>query len=205
MFTGIVQGTGKIIHIENHDSFKTLHVELPPDLLDNLKIGASIANDGCCLTVTSIQSPQVTFDVIAETLEKTTLKSKKIGDLMNIERSLVLGSEIGGHLMSGHIFGEGKIIHIEKRDQCADFTLQVPAAMTPYLLHKGFVGIDGASLTIGDVDHDRFNLHLIPETLAITHFDAKKVGDFVNIEVDAQTQAIVDTVERYLKTKSNLN
>lgn len=205
MFTGIVQGVGKIIQIEDHIAFKTFHVELPLALSDDIQIGASIANDGCCLTVTSVEQDliqsTVTFDLIPETLSITTLGNKKVGDLVNIERSLKFGSEIGGHIMSGHIFCKGKIIELIHKDQTSDLTIEVPTKAMPYLFYKGFVGVDGASLTIGKVQHNQFKLHLIPETLALTTFQFKQIGDEVNIEIDNQTQTIVETVERYLSAR----
>lgn len=205
MFTGIVQGIAKIIKIENHDAYKTFHVELPVSLSHEIKIGASIANDGCCLTVTSVNKNTVTFDVVSETLFITTLKHKKVGNFINIERSLMFGSEIGGHLMSGHIFCEGKIVEIYHKDQSCDLTIEAPQKAMPYIFHKGFIGIDGASLTVGKIEKNQFQLHLIPETLNLTTLKWKEIGDHVNIELDSQTQAIVDTVERYLSAKSELN
>lgn len=205
MFTGIVQGVAQIIKIEDHGTFKTFYVELPVSLSKEIKVGASIANDGCCLTVTSVTENIVTFDVILETLAITTLKHRKEGDYVNIERSLIFGSEIGGHIMSGHIFCEGTIVDIQPKEKACDLTIEVPSKAMPYILYKGFIGIDGASLTIGQIKNNQFELHLIPETLNLTTLKWKKMGDQVNIELDSQTQAIVDTVEHYLATKSITN
>lgn len=203
MFSGIVQGIGRIVDIKEQDKLRTFYVELPNEISQNIKIGASIANDGCCLTVTSHTDRVVTFDVMEETLSVTTLKYRKIGDEINIERSLKFGDEIGGHLMSGHISCLGEIIGIVKTDTNCKMTIQLPTEFMKYVLYKGFIGVDGASLTVGDVTENRFNLHLIPETLAITTLKNKVVGDKVNIEIDSQTQSIVDTVERVLASKQN--
>jgi riboflavin synthase len=201
MFTGIVQGVGQIIDIVDQDKLRTYKVKLPHNLTDNIEIGASIANDGCCLTVTSIENNYVTFDIMQETLALTTLGNKKLNDLVNIERSAKYGDEIGGHVMSGHISCTATITNIQKTATNCQMTLSMPEKFMKYVLYKGFIGIDGASLTVGDVNDNQFNIHLIPETLAITTLDTKKVGDSVNIEIDSQTQAIVDTVERVLAVK----
>ena len=201
MFTGIVQGVGKIIDIIDQDKLRTYQVKLPHHLINNIEIGASIANDGCCLTVTGIENDCVTFDIMQETLALTTLGSKKLNDLVNIERSAKYGDEIGGHVMSGHVSCRASIIDIQKTATNCQMTLAIPERFIKYVLFKGFIGIDGASLTVGEVKDNQFNIHLIPETLAITSLDSKKIGDEVNIEIDSQTQAIVDTVERVLATK----
>ncbi|PXY92891.1 riboflavin synthase subunit alpha [Gilliamella apis] len=201
MFTGIVQGVGQIIDIIDQDKLRTYKVKLPAKLTQHIKIGASIANDGCCLTVTDFQDDWVTFDIMQETLALTTLGSKKLNDLVNIERSAKYGDEIGGHVMSGHVSCRATIIDIRKTATNCQMTLAMSEKFMKYVLFKGFIGIDGASLTVGEVKDNQFNIHLIPETLAITTLDSKKIGDEVNIEIDSQTQAIVDTVERVLATK----
>ena len=201
MFTGIVQGVGQIIDIIDQDKLRTYKVKLPAKLTQHIKIGASIANDGCCLTVTDFQDDWVTFDIMQETLALTTLGSKKLNDLVNIERSAKYGDEIGGHVMSGHVSCRASIIDIQKTATNCQMTLAIPERFIKYVLFKGFIGIDGASLTVGEVKDNQFNIHLIPETLAITTLGSKKIGDEVNIEIDSQTQAIVDTVERVLATK----
>ena len=198
MYTGIVQGVGEIIDIIDQDKLRTYKVKLPAKLTQHIEIGASIANDGCCLTVTDFKDDWVTFDIMQETLALTTLGDKNINDLVNIERSAKYGDEIGGHVMSGHISCTATIVDIQKTATNCQMTLELPYKFTKYVLYKGFIGIDGASLTVGDVMDNRFKINLIPETLAITTLDSKKVGDRVNIEIDSQTQAIVDTVERVL-------
>ncbi|OCG13496.1 riboflavin synthase subunit alpha [Gilliamella sp. App6-5] len=201
MFTGIVQGVGQIIDIKDQDKLRTYKVKLPHQLTDKIEIGASIANDGCCLTVTGFDKDVVSFDIMEETLALTTLGDKKINDYVNIERSAKYGDEIGGHVMSGHISCTATIIDIQKTATNCHMALKLPPQFIKYILYKGFIGIDGASLTVGEVNDNYFHIHLIPETLAITTLDAKKVGDKVNIEIDSQTQAIVDTVERVLAAR----
>lgn len=198
MFTGIVQGTGQIIEIIDQDKLRTYKVKLPAKLTQHIEIGTSIANDGCCLTVTDFKNDWVIFDIMQETLALTTLGDKKMNDFVNIERSAKYGDEVGGHIMSGHISCIATIITIQKTATNCQMILELPAQFAKYVLYKGFIGIDGTSLTVGDVKDNRFKINLIPETLAITTLDSKKVGDRVNIEIDSQTQAIVDTVERVL-------
>ena len=202
MFTGIVQGTGKIIHIHQPSAdFRSHTVALPEHMVHNLQIGASIAHNGCCLTITQINGNQATFDLMAETLAKTNLGSLKTGDSVNLERAARFGDEIGGHPMSGHIIATTPISRIEHSAHNRTLYFRLPPQLAAYILPKGFIGLDGCSLTIGDVTAHEFSVHLIPETLQRTLFGSRKVGDSINIEIDAQTQAIVDTVERVLAQK----
>ena len=184
MFTGIVQGTGKIVHIHQPSAdFRSHTVALPEHMAHNLQIGASVAHNGCCLTITRINGNQATFDLMAETLAKTNLGSLK---------------NIGGHPMSGHIIATTPISRIEQNAHNRTLYFRLPPQLAAYILPKGFIGLDGCSLTIGDVTAHEFSVHLIPETLQRTLFGSRQVGDSINIEIDAQTQAIVDTVERVL-------
>ncbi|MEB5971098.1 riboflavin synthase subunit alpha [Pantoea dispersa] len=199
MFTGIVQGTAEIVAIDEKELFRTHTVRLPAELLPGLALGASVAHNGCCLTVTAIDGDRVSFDLIKETLRITNLGELRVGDVVNIERAAKFSDEIGGHLMSGHIMTTAEICKIIQSEHNREvwFKLQ-DAAQIKYILHKGFVGIDGISLTVGDVTKSKFCVHLIPETLERTTLGAKKLGHKVNIEIDPHTQAIVDTVERVL-------
>ncbi|MDF7667674.1 riboflavin synthase subunit alpha [Orbaceae bacterium ESL0727] len=203
MFTGIVQGVGHIIEITDQDKLRSYKVQLPPKLTNKIEVGASIANDGCCLTVTKHEGDWVAFDIMQETLALTTLGTKKLGDKVNIERSAKYGDEIGGHVMSGHISCVATITAIQKTATNCQMQLTLPAQFMKYVLYKGFIGVDGASLTVGQIKDNHFDIHLIPETLALTTLDEKKVGDQVNIEIDSQTRAIVDTVERVLASRDN--
>lgn len=199
MFTGIVQGTAEIIAVEEKELFRTHIVRLPEALLPGLALGASVAHNGCCLTVTAIDGDLVSFDLIKETLRITNLGELTVGDVVNIERAAKFSDEIGGHLMSGHIMTTAEICKIIQSENNREvwFKLQ-DASQIKYILHKGFVGIDGISLTVGDVTKTKFCVHLIPETLERTTLGAKKFGHKVNIEIDPHTQAIVETVERVL-------
>ena len=202
MFTGIVQGMGRVVSVEQPAAdFRTHTVELPEDMAGGLQTGASVAHNGCCLTVTETDGRTARFDLMAETLDKTNLGRLKAGDLVNLERAARFGDEIGGHLMSGHITATTEILRIERTEHNTTMHFALPAALKPYILPKGFVGLDGCSLTIGGVGEDSFCVHLIPETLRRTLFGTRQAGDTVNLEIDPQTQAIVDTVGRILAAK----
>ncbi|MGN6983714.1 riboflavin synthase subunit alpha [Neisseria sp. P0008.S010] len=202
MFTGIVQGMGRVVSIEQPAAdFRTHTVELPGDMAGGLQTGASVAHNGCCLTVTETDGRTARFDLMAETLDKTNLGRLKAGDLVNLERAARFCDEIGGHLMSGHITATTEILRIERTEHNTTMHFALPAALKPYILPKGFVGLDGCSLTIGNVGEDSFCVHLIPETLRRTLFGTRQAGDTVNLEIDPQTQAVVDTVGRILATK----
>ena len=157
------------------------------------------AIDGVCLTATDFSEEVVSFDVIPETLEKTTLGQLTKDSEVNVERSLRYGDEVGGHLLSGHIIGRGLIKKASEVGDGAQYTILPPPDVRKYIVTKGYVGIDGISLTIGDVHDDGFDLHLIPETLRLTTIGEKVVGDAVNLEIDSTTMMIVETVERMIK------
>ncbi|MGB1985389.1 MAG: riboflavin synthase subunit alpha [Candidatus Poseidoniaceae archaeon] len=197
MFTGIVQGRGEIVSIESGNEITTLRIRVPST--EGLAIGASISIDGVCLTATEFAEGIVSFDVIPETFEKTTLGELEVGGLVNVERSLRYGDEVGGHLLSGHIIGRGIISKADAVGDGAQYTILSPPDVRKYIVSKGYVGIDGISLTIGDVHDDGFDLHLIPETLRLTTLGEKQAGDAVNLEIDSTTMMIVETVERMMK------
>lgn len=202
MFTGIVQGVAKIIAIDEKPNFRTHVVALPPELLPGLETGASVAHNGCCLTVTHIDGDKVSFDLMKETLRITNLGELVPGDLVNIERAAKFRDEIGGHLMSGHIMTTAEVSKILTSENNRQIWLKPQdPTLLKYILHKGFIGIDGISLTVGEVTATRFCVHLIPETLQRTTLGNKKLGQRVNIEIDPQTQAVVDTVERVLASR----
>ena len=194
MFTGIVQGTGSVHSIEG-DSTRTFTIQIPST--DGLEVGGSVSIDGVCLTATSI-GQQVTFDVIPETIHRTTLGSLKPGDSVNVERALKFGDELGGHLLSGHIMGTAQISKVHNQD----YTICCPPEMSDYIQEKGYIAVDGISLTIGETDgNGGFDVHIIPETLRLTTLGKKSEGDRVNIEIDAMTQAVVETTKRMMEQR----
>ena len=198
MFTGIVQGTAQIVDIIEKDNFQTHIIELTPSLLEGLQMGASVAHNGCCLTVTAINADRVSFDLMQETLKVTNLGDLKIGSPVNIERAARFGDEIGGHQMSGHILFTAQVTEVINSDNNCQIWFEIPEQYKKFIFSKGYIGIDGISLTIGEVKNLQFNVNLIPETLQRTNIGSRKPGDRINIEIDPQTQAIVETVERVM-------
>lgn len=205
MFTGIVQGQTILSEKNGDEKLSRLTFRFPRSSLNQIQEGASIAINGTCLTVTTFNEKEsiACFDAIQETLRLTNLGSLNIGDSANFERAAKFGDEIGGHLMSGHIHSTVEVVNIKKSAENCSLYFKLSPQLKPYLLNKGFVGLNGCSLTIGEVTDEYFNVHLIPETLKITNFDQLTIGDKVNLELDSQTQAIVDTVERVLQQKRN--
>ncbi|CCW30014.1 Riboflavin synthase alpha chain [Xenorhabdus nematophila F1] len=202
MFTGIVQGKAPIVVIDEKTHFRTHIVKFPVELLSGIETGASVSHNGCCLTVTKIDGDLISFDLMKETLRLTNLGELKTGDLVNLERAAKFGDEIGGHLMSGHIISTAEIAKIFTSENNHEIWFRIhDKQLMKYILHKGFIGVDGISLTIGDVVNNRFCVHLIPETLERTTLGKKRLGQKVNIEIDPQTQTIVDTVERVMAQK----
>jgi len=197
MFTGIVLGKVPIIDIIDKGDVTAFTVDLS-GFDEGLEIGASVSIDGVCLTVTEINNSIVSFDVIQETLSRTTLGDLEVDSIVNYERSLKFGDEIGGHLLSGHIIATGLVGDKVESGDGLDLSILVPSSIEKYIIEKGYVAIDGISLTIGDVTNSRFNLHIIPETIRQTTINSKQVGDAVNIEIDSTTQTIVSTVERIM-------
>lgn len=209
MFTGIVQTKAQVIEFKGDDRFRTLTLSVASEYLANLSIGASIAINGVCLTVTDFkqnvgnQLGQVSFDIIDETLSKTNLLALAKGMNVNFERSVTFGAELGGHIVSGHIQTQAKIADIQASTDNCKMTLSLDQRWMKYILHKGFVSVNGCSLTVGNTTATSFDLHLIPETLKLTNLDIAVIGDHLNIEVDQQTYTTVETVERYLKQHQN--
>tara|TARA_B100000131_G_C18066665_1_gene592800 strand:- start:320 stop:937 length:618 start_codon:yes stop_codon:yes gene_type:complete len=195
MFTGIVSGTAKVSSLEKTESGCILTVDLE-GFVEGLEIGASVSIDGVCLTVVSIEGALVRFDAIKETLERTTMGDKKIGDLVNVERSLKVGDELGGHILSGHVMSSAKIIERKEDGMGIELLVENPEICRPFILEKGYIAVDGMSLTVGEVSQSYFGLYIIPETMRVTSIGKKTVGDGVNIEVDSRTQAVVETMLR---------
>tara|TARA_B100000925_G_scaffold56801_1_gene37512 strand:- start:121 stop:723 length:603 start_codon:yes stop_codon:yes gene_type:complete len=195
MFTGIVAGTAPIVEIGGDDTVRTFSVDLN-GFDSDLDIGASVSLDGVCMTVVNSDNGIVSFDAIYETLDRTTLSDRKVGDLLNVERSLRLGDELGGHILSGHIIGTAEILKRDEVGDGVDFLISIPDGCNQFILEKGYIAVDGMSLTVGKCHGDGFFLHIIPETLRITSIGSKSVGDLVNIEIDSRTQAVVEAMIR---------
>jgi len=199
MYGGITRGTFPVVRVEREPALLRFTVGLTDPLVEGLQIGASVSIDGVCQTVVSIAGHHVVFEAIRETLDKTTLDALTTDARVSVERSLRAGDEIGGHELAGHVIGTGQVRAAVHAGHVHDLHIAVPQAWMKYILHKGFIAVDGSSLTVGETDPSGgFALHLIPETLRLTNLGKKQPGDRVNIELDARTVAIVDTVERVL-------
>lgn len=200
MYTGIIQALSPVVKLDDASGLKRFVVEMPERLVVGLTTGASVSIDGVCLTVTTIKGNRISFDAMQETLQKTTIGSLKQGDSVNVERSAKMGDEIGGHPMSGHVSTMAKIIDLQQSENNTVMTFKVDPEWMRFIFSKGFIGLDGASLTVVDADKNAgtFKVWFIPETLRLTRFGSKTVGDRVNLEIDPQTQVIVETVERVL-------
>jgi riboflavin synthase len=201
MFTGIVAGMGRISHIEEKEVIRIV-IDFSMVSTEGLVEGASVSVDGVCLTVVEIDGQMISFDVIPETLSLTTLGEKIEGHWVNLERALKVGDELGGHILSGHILGVGEIIERSTGEEHLDILIDCPSDIMKFVQEKGYIAIDGISLTVGQVDEGGFYLHLIPETLRFTTIGGKGLGEHVNIEVDSMTQTIVSTVERILEERA---
>jgi riboflavin synthase len=201
MFTGIVQGTAEIADVDKLTDLSRLRIQFPDGKVDGISIGASVAINGTCLTVTEIQGGSLSFDVMKETLRATSLGLLDPGSRVNFERSARVGDEIGGHNVSGHVHCTATVANIEDTENNWRVTFQLDdPSWIKYVLPKGYIAVDGCSLTIGEVwDGNKFSVYLIPETMRVTMFGARHKGDKVNIEIETQTQAIVNTVERVVE------
>ena len=196
MFTGIVEGTAEVTFIDRHNEWLRFAIRGNEYLMQDIAIGASISIDGVCLTVSTVENSQIFFDVIAESLARTTLGSLQIGTVLNTERSMKAGSEIGGHIMSGHIDGTIEVTALEASEGNHVLHFKVEANLRKYIFNKGFIGINGCSLTMGNVNKQlgTFTIWLIPETLKRTNLGLLTVGSHANIEVNRETQERVDTI-----------
>ncbi|MBC2714161.1 MAG: riboflavin synthase [Desulfobacteraceae bacterium] len=196
MFTGIIEGLGKITGIRSAGEGKRFAIDAS-FALDGSKIGDSIAVNGACLTAVTIAKSRFEVDVSPETIDKTTLKNIKIGEQVNIERALRLSDRIDGHLVSGHIDGTGRITHKNQKGNAILVGFSVPHSLTRFMIAKGSVAIDGISLTINTCDEQNFEVSIIPHTAEITTIGIRNVGDAVNIETDM----LGKYVEKFLTNK----
>lgn len=202
MFTGIVKGIATVISIEKKKKIHSLTIKLPSTLSKTLQLGDSIAHNGCCLTVKSINNDYIICDIIEETLKSTNLGMLCIEEKINVERSLKYGDEIGGHIISGHVMNTVEISKILNVNTNYILWLKLKNTnLMKYIFYKGFVCIDGISLTVGDIIKNEFCINIIPQTLLYTTIGNKKNGNIMNIEIDFYTQTIVDTTERLINKK----
>jgi riboflavin synthase len=202
MFSGIVQSLGTIVSIEETSEIVTLEVQASEDFTKGLKVGDSVAIDGVCLTLTKSESDRMFFDAVPETLSKTIIKSYKKEAKVNLESSLRFNDSVGGHIVSGHIHTTGHINQVEIHGDAKDIVIDAGVDWGKFLFEKGYIGINGCSITLGEITEGRFIVHLIPETLRATNLDNLVYGDQVNLEFDQNTITIVETTERILRDQA---
>ena len=201
MFTGIVSGKGHVQKIIKSKDYISLMIKAPKGFSKNLIKGASVSVNGVCLTVKKGKTDILEFDVIEETLQKTNLKNLSKSSKVNLERSMTAKTEIGGHLVSGHIHGTGEVLKVINRQATKDLQIKIPTSLREYFFYKGYVALNGCSLTIGKVLKTSFYIHLIPETVSVTTFKDIKQGDLINIEVEQATINTVETVKRVMSER----
>jgi len=202
LFSGIVSHTSEIQDIKKNKDYWNLCIKSPNKFNSKLSKGASVSVNGVCLTYTGESKKYLTFDVINETLKITNLSKLRKGSVVNLERSLKFSSEIGGHLMSGHIQTTSQVIQIKRSHDTAMIKFSIGSKYKDYITEKGYVGINGCSLTISKKNKANFYVNLIPETLKMTNLSKLRVGSLVNLELDQNTVTIVDTVKNMLAKKS---
>ena len=201
MFTGIVSGKGHVQKIIKSKDYVSLIIKAPKGFSKNLIKGASVSVNGVCLTVKKGKTDILEFDVIEETLQKTNLKDISKSSKVNLERSMTARTEIGGHLVSGHIHGTGEVLKVINRQATKDLQIKIPTSLREYFFYKGYVALNGCSLTIGKVLKTSFYIHLIPETVSVTTFKDIKKGDLINIEIEQATINTVETVKRVMSER----
>jgi riboflavin synthase len=196
VFTGIVQGVATIESVQDRDGLRSFTLLLPDGFSEGLAVGASVSVDGVCLTATKLVSSGVEFDVVLQSLSVTTLGGYGVGAQVNVERAAKDGAEVGGHPLSGHIDFSAQIDERRVSENNCVLRIQVPQEFRKYIFPKGYIAINGASLTISEVNKPAgwFEVWLIPETRRMTVFETKRAGDWLNIEIERGTQVVVDTV-----------
>ena len=201
MFSGIVQTVGKIESIKDKNHIKTIRIETHGDYLKDIAIGQSVSVDGVCLSLVKKNNEYCEFEAVEETINRTTLGSYKQGTKVNLEKSLKFGDTVGGHFVSGHIHTRGRIVEVELVGESKNILVEIEEKWIKYLTEKGYISVNGASITIGKVSKNTFYIHLIPETLKTTNLDELVYDNYVNLEFDQTTIAIVDTTERLINQK----
>lgn len=200
MFTGIVEEVGRVSSIKNSTNSAILTIEAEK-VLEESKIGDSISVNGVCLTVTDISSKSFSADIMHESLKRSSLGELKKGSRVNLERALKLSTRLGGHIVSGHIDGVGKIKSIKKDDNAVWYCIEANEKILKYIIEKGSVAIDGISLTVAEENDKDFSVSVIPHTRAASNLSKKKIGSRVNIENDC----IAKYVEKLLHLDGDIS
>lgn len=206
MFSGIVHASCQVHSLTTENNSARLVVKLGSHAT-HLEVGQSVAINGVCLTAIAIENSKVSFDVVDQTLRTTNLSELTTADWVNVERSLKLGDEIGGHLLSGHIAGLARVHSVTRQNEQTRLEVQIPINWRHFLFPKGFIALNGVSLTLAEYSHQTGlgSVYLIPETLKRTNLQFARTGMELNLEIDPQTQAIISTVENYLQNSGVSN
>lgn len=183
MFTGLITDQGEIAVIQDANGGSRMEIRTQYDT-SVIDVGASIACNGCCLTAVELSRDSFVVEVSKETLSRTTLGNWQAGRIINLEQSIKLGDEMGGHLVSGHVDCTAEVISRERDGESYRFLFRLPPEFARFIAAKGSVAVDGVSLTVNEVGADQFGVNIIPHTCAVTGFGALKPGDIVNIEID---------------------
>ena len=207
MFTGIVQGVASVRALADRPGLRSLTLQLPGGFTSDLVPGASVAVDGVCLTVTAVHPGEAAdFDVMQQSLSLTTFGALVPGSQVNVERAARDGAEIGGHPLSGHVDFMARLAEVRQPPNNHVLRIEVPAPWMRYVFAKGYIAVNGASLTVAEARREPggsgwFEVWLIPETLRMTTFEAKRAGDALHVEIDRSTQVVVDTVREAIQER----
>jgi len=200
MFTGLVEGLARVLDLVPEGNALRLTIEVPDEFCRDGRIGDSVAINGCCLTVVTIDGNRWSFQAGDETLAKTNLGGLSVGDPVNVERPLTAGGRLGGHFVQGHVDGVGTVTRIERDGEWTRMWFAVPEPLALHLVPKGSVAVDGVSLTVVDVEANTFSVALIPHTLQVTTLGSRTVGSRVNIETDILGKYVQKMLEARLGT-----
>ena len=183
MFTGLAEETGKVVEVENSGEGKRITVEAD-EVVQDVSVGDSISVSGACLTVESFSEKNLTFFLAEETLDKTWFSQVSAGDELNLERSLKAGDRMGGHQVQGHVEAVAEVLRVEELEEGWNIKIELPEKLQNYVVEKGFVTVEGISLTTTEVTEESFSVTIIPETWNVTNLSEKDEGDSVNLESD---------------------
>ncbi len=203
MFTGIIKSIGKVVEMSSRGGGG--HLQLKAEGLDGLKSGDSLAVNGVCLTLSQVQAPRLWMDILGETLSLTNLGGLRPGEMVNLEPALKAGEELGGHLVTGHVEGVGRLISRESRGEDWIYTVFLPPRLRKNVVMKGSIALEGISLTIAALSSDSFSVHIIPFTRSHTNVEVKREGDLLNIETDLLGKYVSRQLEDQLANSSRID
>jgi riboflavin synthase len=196
MFTGLVEETGEVVSLEKTASGGVRLGIAAPLIGPTAHLGDSIAVNGCCLTVSALDGNRLEFDLLQETLARTSLGMVRPGSLVNLERALAAGARLGGHFVQGHVDGTAEILRLEPSGADVRLQIALPPEGARYLVEKGSIAVDGMSLTVAEVGEDSFTIWIIPHTMEVTHLRSRRAGDRVNLEYDLLAKYVERMLER---------